>query len=310
MNRYVILIISFIMILGLTACSGSSVGTELPEGSSGQGSVTVTTVEEKTTEAFSPKNTTEAVETSDIKKNDTSEKTANTEETYDISTTAPQPVTSSETAEGEAVSDGAKAYFIPFDGNINEYCGKEVSFVCFYFIRRYPLILTDDEMLFSVLYGFSDGSCNAEIFTNNDYFTPFSDTNKFAFDEINEPISELSEEIEGLDSDTINNINVLIQQLDFESGYTDHFPDSRNPNIAHPAVDPDYDAVDFYAADEYGNLHRILYDYVFPEQYGESRFISTQIELNDEDAEMVARIIKDSDVFIYWLENYAWKIGE
>lgn len=267
-------------------------------------------VKETISESFSNEITTEAVGFPNIMENNDAENDANTEGTYGISTNESQSITSQKITESKAVSEDAETRFNPFATDINEYSGKEVSIVCFYFIKRYPLSYIEDGKDFSVLYVYSDGTCKAEIFTNKDYFTPFTDTDIFSFDEINEPILVISEELETLDSDTTKNINFLIQQVDFENEYIDHYPDSRNPDIEHPAVDPEYDIIDFYAADKDGNLHRILYDYVIPDRFEESGFISTQIELEDENAKQVAEILIDLDVIKYWLENYAWKIGE
>lgn len=306
MNKYILLIIFFIMVLWFTSCSSNSLlESEFTQTSAEQKFVIVTSEEAKNTGIFSNENTTELIESLNVSENDemvndVSYKAANVSDT----------VTSQKITESETISEGDKVRFNPFFGDINEYSGKEVSFVCFYFIKRYPLSYREAGKDFSVLYVFSDGTCNAKIFTNKDYFTPFTDNDIFSFDEINEPILVLSEELETLDNDTTKNINLLIQQINFENEYIDHYPDSRNPNIEHPAVDPEYDIVDFYAADKDGNLHRILYDYVFPDHFDESGFRSTQIELEDENAKQAAEILINLDVVKYWLENYALKIGE
>lgn len=298
MKKHIFLIISLISVFGFTSCSDNNLHE--PESTQTSARRELDTNEENKEEAFSNIITTETVESPNINENN-----ANTEEFYDVSTNVSQAIT-----ESESLFEDAEIRFNPFSADINQYSGKEVSFVCFYFIKRYPLSYTDDGKDFSVLYGYSDGTCKAEIFTNKDYFTPFTDTDIFSFDEINEPISVLSEELEALDSDTIKNINVLMQQIDFGNEYIDHYPDSRNPNIEHPAVDPEYDIVDFYAADKDGNLHRILYDYVYPDCFEADRSETVQIELDDENAKQAGEILINSDAFRYWLENYACKIGK
>lgn len=307
MNKYILLIIFFIMVLGFTSCSSNSLlESELAQTSSEQEFVIVTSEEAKNTGIFSNEITTEVIESLNVSEDDEMINSVSYYKVANVSDT----VISQEITGSETISEDTEVRFNPFFGDINEYSGKEVSFVCFYFIKCYPLSYREAGKDFSVLYVFSDGTCNAEIFTNKDYFTPFTNNDIFSFDEINEPILVLSEELETLNSDTTKKINFLIQQINFKNEYIDHYPDSRNPNIEHPAVDPEYDIVDFYAADKDGNLHRILYDYVFPDRFDESGFRSTQIELEDENAKQAAEILINLDVVKYWLENYALKIGE
>lgn len=311
MKKYIFLLFFLVIMLVFTSCSeNSTVGSESTQISAEEESSTVKDEKESNEEFFSNDITTETVESPNVREYSETENGANIEESYDIITNVSETETSQEITESETMSEDTETRFNPFFGDINEYAGKEVSFAVFYFIRRYPLSYREEGKDFSVLYVFSDGTCRAEVFTNKDYFTTFSDTDKFSFDEINEPIIVLSEELEALDSDTIKNINTLIRQIDFENEYIDHDPDSRNPDIEHPAFDPDYDIVDFYAADKEGNLHRILYDYVFPDRFEELGFGSVQIELNDEYAKHASEVLTDSYIVKYWLENYAWKIGE
>lgn len=307
MNKYLLLIIFFVTVFGFTSCSDNSLlESEPSQASATCETVAVTGDEEENTETLRSEITTKVIESLNVSEGDEMVNDVSSYKTTNVSDT----VTSQEITESKTLSKGTGVHFNPFFGDINEYSGKEVSFVCFYFIKRYPLSYKEAGKDFSVLYVFSDGTCNAEIFTNKDYFTPFTNTDIFSFDEITEPTSVLSEELETLDSDTTKNINALIQQVNFENEYIDHYPDSRNPNIEHPAVDPEYDIVDFYAADKDGNLHRMLYDYVSPDRFDEAGYLSTQIELDDENAKQAADILINIDVFKYWLKNYAWKIGE
>ena len=306
MNKYILLIIFFVTIFGFTSCSDNSSLEPEPSQASATCETVNVTGDDENTETLRSEIITKVIESLNVSEGDEMVNSVS----YYKATNVSDMVTSQEIAESEPISKGTEVHFNPFFGDINEYSGKEVSFVCFYFIKRSPLSYREAGKDFSVLYIFYDGTCNTEIFTNKDYFTPFTNTDIFSFDEITEPTSVLSEELETLDSDTTKNINSLIRQVNFDNEYIDHYPDSRNPNIEHPAVDPDYDIVDFYAADKDGNLHRMLYDYVFPDCFDESGFLSTQIELDDENAKQAVEILINIDVFKYWLKNYAWEIGE
>lgn len=307
MNKYILLIIFFVTVFGFTSCSSnSSLEPEPSQASATCETVTVTGDDKGNAEALRSEITTKVIESLNVSEGDEMVNSVS----YYKATNVSDTVTSQEITESETISKGTEVHFNPFFGDINEYSDKEISFVCFYFIKRYPLSYREAGKDFSVLYVFSDGTCNTEIFTNKDYFTPFTNTDIFSFDEITEPTSVLSEELETLDSDTTKNINSLIRQVNFDNEYIDHYPDSRNPNIEHPAVDPEYDIIDFYAADKDGNLHRMLYDYVFPDRFDEFGFLSTQIELDDENAKQAVEIFINIDVFKYWLKNYAWEIGE
>ncbi|MDE5576767.1 MAG: hypothetical protein K2J11_05220 [Oscillospiraceae bacterium] len=201
----------------------------------------------------------------------------------------------------------------PFAADFEDYRDKEIVMAVFFFINRYPLYFSENADTFSVLLVYADGTCGAAVLTNSRSFPHSINTCNF-FDSIAEP-SLIGFDILGtLDKDTMENIGGCLDKINFESEYTDHYTNRDDP--LQPAVEPDWDAVDYYAVTDNGELRRLAFVCVEPDSKPYVRdnvvrdpFKAAEIELDDEYAKQAKDALVDSEFVRYWLVNYAWKIG-
>lgn len=151
MNKYILLIIFFVTIFGFTSCSdNSSLESEPTQASATCETVTVTGDDKGNAEALRSEITTKVIESLNVSEGDEMVNSVS----YYKATNVSDTVTSQEITESETISKGTEVHFNPFFGDINEYSDKEISFVCFYFIKRYPLSYREAGKDFSVLYVF------------------------------------------------------------------------------------------------------------------------------------------------------------
>ncbi|MDE7302308.1 MAG: hypothetical protein K2N60_03190 [Oscillospiraceae bacterium] len=202
----------------------------------------------------------------------------------------------------------------PFAADFEDYRDKEIVMAVFFFINRYPLYWTEIANTFSVLLVYADGTCGAAVLTNSRSFPHSINTCNF-FDSIAEPTLIGFDILGTLDNDTMENIRGCLDKINFESEYTDHYTNRYDP--LQPAVEPDCDAVDYYAVTDNGELRRLAFVCVEPgsKPYVRNNVLrdplkAAEIELDDEYAKQAADALVDSEFVRYWLVNYAWKIGE
>lgn len=201
----------------------------------------------------------------------------------------------------------------PFAADFEDYRDKEITMAVFFFINRYPLYWTEIANTFSVLLVYADGTCGAAVFKNDRSFPHSINCCNF-FEGIAEPTLIGFDILGTLDNDTMENISGCLDKINFESGYTDHYPNRDDP--LQPAVESDWDAVDYYAVTDSGELRRLAFVCVEPgskpyvrDNAVRAPFKAAEIELDDEYAEQAKDALVDSEFVRYWLVNYAWKIG-
>lgn len=201
----------------------------------------------------------------------------------------------------------------PLAADFEDYRDKEITMAVFFFINRYPLYFTESADTFSVLLVYADGTCGAAVSVNNGSF-PHSITACNFFDEIADPALISFDILGTLDNDAMENISGCLDKIDFESEYIDHYPNRDDP--AQPAVEPDWDAVEFYAADDKGELRLLAFTGIEPgsKPYVRNNVLNdplkyAEIELDNEYAKQATDALIDSEFVRYWLVNYAWKIG-
>ena len=255
-----------------------------------------------TAEAFSESPT----ETAEL--SETSETTAQTTTSISRVTAGPKPTETTFVFYIEP-----KLELEPFAADFEDYRDKEITMAVFFFINRYPLYWTEIANTFSVLLVYADGTCGAAVFVNDRSFPHSINCCNF-FEGIAEPTLTGFDVLGTLDNDTMENIRGCLDKINFERGYTDHYPNRDDP--LQPAVESDWDAVDYYAVTDSGELRRLAFVCVEPGSKPYVRdnavrdpFKAAEIELDDEYAEQAKDALVDSEFVRYWLVNYAWKIG-
>lgn len=295
MKKYLYLLLSAAMIFSGCTQNAAEDLTETP-----------TTV---TAEAFS-ENPTETAEISEPPElPEPSETTASTATSVSRVTAGPKPTETTWASYHELELE-----LEPFAADFEDYRDKEIAMAVFFFINRYPLYFSENENTFSALLVYADGTCGAAVFINDGSFPHSINTCNF-FDGIAEPALTGFDILGTLDNDTMENISGCLDKINFESEYIDHYPNRDDP--LQPAVDPDWDAVDYYAVTDNGELRRLAFTCIKPgsKPYTRNNVLrdplkAAEIELNDEYAKQATEALIDSEFVRYWLVNYAWKIGE
>ncbi|MBD5146993.1 MAG: hypothetical protein HDT21_13975 [Ruminococcus sp.] len=262
-----------------------------------------------TAEAFSESltETTELSEPPELP--ETSETTASTTTSISRVTAGPKPTETTLVSYIELELE-----LEPFAADFEDYRDKEIAMAVFFFINRYPLYFSESADTFSALLVYADGTCGAAVLVNDRSFPHSINCCNF-FDGIAEPALIGFDILGTLDNDTMENISGCLDKINFESEYTDHYPNRDDP--LQPAVEPDCDAVDYYAVTDNGELRRLAFTCIEPgsKPYVRDNVLrdplkGAEIELDDEYAKQATDALVDSEFVRYWLVNYAWKIGE
>lgn len=329
MKKYILLIIFLIMLLGATSCSGNSL---LESGSSKtsaeQEFVTVTSEEEKNTETFLNEIMAETAVSSDNAEDNMTDNTddgANITEKSDINTTTTtsissvtyETITESINTETNLYDDSVESsadYFnnitYEFTGeslaaDVNDYVDKEIAAIVAFIVNRSE-IYEEYWGYYSALIFYTDGTCASGVFRDEHgihkylgNFTTIYDADEIiCFDVIGSIDPDISEQL----NECLNLID-LNSEWAYYDGYKPYDP---NEPEAYPAVvvTYDYDLVHFL-----DNEVNIFSSYkVKPLKKFEDAILYA--ELDDNYSKEIRDFFIKSDIVNYWLENYAWKIGE
>lgn len=313
MNKYIFIIIFFVTVLGFTSCSGnSSLESEAAQTSTEQELVTVTS-EEENTEAFSNEITTETAVSSDNTDNGvktTANSSINTTNTASVSSvtyeTAAKPKTTDNSAEStESYFDSIAYKFTaePSMADVNDYAGKEMAEMIVFLVERNEIALEYCKY-YSALIIYTDGTCAAGVFRSDvgpigflGNFNTVYDAEEIIYFDI----------IGSIDPDISEQLNKCLSLIDLNSewnyyhGYKPYDPDETYPAVVE---EYDYDHVLFL-----DNAVSTLSSYkVKPSQKIEDALLYAELDNNY--AKENRRFLTESGIVDYWLENYAWKIGE
>lgn len=311
-NVFISLCIFLVIVHCFTACTDNSISKSesFPDGG------------EKISESFSNEITTEAVESPTVKENNDAENNANTEESYGISTNASESAISQEITEttlprnnlyGDSTETNV-GYFAnnmyeftvtPVAADVNDYVDKEIIAMIAFIVNR-DKINEEYWEYYSALIFYTDGTCAAGIFKSDarpngflgNFNTVYDAEEIICFDVIGSIDSDISE----LLNECLNLIDTN-SEWKYYHGYKPYDPDEPE---TYPAVVEayDYDLVHFL-----DNEVNTFSSYeVKPMKKFEDAVLYA--ELDDNYAKESRDFLIKSGIVDYWLENYAWKIGE
>lgn len=323
MNKYIFLIILFVTMLGFTSCSGNSLlGSESAKNSDEQEFVTVTSEEEKNTETFLNEIMTETAVSSDNAEDNMTDNTddgANITEKSDINTTTTtsisivtyETMTESVNTETNLYDDSVESstgYFnnitykftaAPSAADVNDYADKEMAAMFAYSVNRQE-IYNEYKDYHSVLIIYTDGTCAAAIFKSKNGFFSFLDNLDPVFD-----YEKVCFDIIGsLDLDVSEQLNECLSLIGIDSEYISNYVDEEKPAVVEDCYT---DLLVFYVSINDKVYLMSLYD-AYPMKKVED--VEPYIELDDNYAKESRDFLINFGIVDYWLENYAWKIGE